>query len=216
MTKAYGIALKHCFGMQKKAVDVYMADTSGSRQKPISGSNVAPQARIGLATHENLAKMFQGSALDLVTARFEDAFYKSIKSIQVQGDWTYFPDLSQFLETHLGVAILEGLFGKLLIQQKDFAKDLFEYDRHVMNLARRFPYILAPRAHRAKKKVLKSIKSWHREAQKFENLVTDGSKGRTSTAWGTDAMRERHQMLSQIEGQDEDAIASADLALIWA
>lgn len=216
MTKAYGIALKHCFGMSKRSVDVYMTDTSGSRPKPIVGSNVPAQARIGLATHENLAIMLQGIGLEKVTARFEDAFYKSVGSIRLKKDWTYFPDLTQFLEMHLGVAILEALFGTLLIQQKDFLKDLFEYDHHVMDLARKFPFVLAPRAHRARKKVLSSIKNWHCQAERSESLESKESDDRKGMPWGTDAMKERHKILSQIEGQDEDAIASADLALIWA
>jgi hypothetical protein len=216
MTKAYGIALKHCFGMKEKAVDVYMADTSGSRQRPIAGSNVPSQARIGLATHENLATMFQGAGLDEATGRFEAKFLESVGTSQIGDKWSHFSDLTKFLEIHLGQAILEALFGTLLTQQKDFVEDIFEYDRHVMDLARKFPSLLAPRAHRARKKVLRSIKNWHSQCQAYERLENEKRDDATDTPWITDAMVERHRILSQIEGQDGDAVASADLALIWA
>jgi hypothetical protein len=217
MTKAYGIALKHCFGMKQKAADTYFNDTSGARLKPIPGSNVPITSRIGLPTHENLSHGLLGPGLDQVTIRFAREFQTQLQSCQITEDWSHFPDLVRFVENLVGGAVLRAMFGPLLLEQGDFLRDLFVYDRSVMDLARRLPVFLAPSAHRAKAKVLKGIKQWHRAAaaQYDPDYVSPFDDG-FEPAWGCAMMRDRQRMLLNIDNQDQDAVASADLALIWA
>ncbi|KAF2194764.1 cytochrome P450 [Zopfia rhizophila CBS 207.26] len=217
MTRAYGIALKHCFGMKQRAVNTYRYDTSGSRVKPIPGSNVLNSARIGLPTHENLSHGLLGAGLDQITLRFEKEFYDSMELPEVGGDWTYYPDFARFIEAQLGICVLKTLFGPLLVQQPKFVDDLFDFDRHVMDLARRLPFILAPKAHRARRRVLNGIKNWHRDAHALsEETSEDPRHDGSDIAWGTAMVKDRQKMLLDVDGQDEDAVISADLALIWA
>ena len=216
MTRAYGIALKHCFGMKSEAVEVYMSDTSGARQKPIPGSKVPDDARIGLLTHQNLSSIFSGTGLERITGRFEDAFKERLHNLPIGDGWNHFPDFTSFVETQIGAPILRALFGRRLLDQSGFLESLFVYDRHIMNLARRLPFLLAPRAYRARRRVLRSIKTWHQEVKQAEHADDAPYDKRKDSAWGSDTMRDRHRILSQITRQDADALASADLALIWA
>jgi hypothetical protein len=214
MTRAYGIVLKNCFGMQEEAVQVYTSDTSGSRSKPISGSQVAPSARIGHSTHEILTKSLLGQGLENSTKRFETAFYDSIDTLAIGDDWVSYPDLTAFMELTIGTPIVKSLFGSLLLQENMFIRDLFEYDKGVMHLATQLPFILAPKAHMAKWKMLRSIKRWHQRAGDYcaQNVGQEAK----DFAWGGDMMKQRQETLSKIDKQDSTAIASADLALIWA
>jgi len=51
VTLPYNIALRSCFGMDKMAASIYMKDASGSRSKPIPGSNILDDDRVGFKTY---------------------------------------------------------------------------------------------------------------------------------------------------------------------
>lgn len=214
MTRAYGIVLKSCFGMEEAAAQVYTSDDSGSRSKPIAGSQVAPSARIGYPTHEVLARGLQGQGLEDCTMRFETALYESVDGLTIGEDWVEYPDLAAFFEGTLGTPIIKALFGRLLLQEGTFVEDLFVYDRGAMHLATRIPFIFAPRAHMAKWKMLRLIKKWHLSARQY--CAKNPGQEAIEFAWGSNMMRERQETLSKVDNQDANAIASADLALIWA
>lgn len=217
VTLAYGIALKYCFGMAQKAVDVYIADTSGSQQKPIAGSNVPSQNRVSYLTHENLLKGLLGTGLAPATDRFESALTESLNLETIGQNWEYYPDFLEFHEDHVGAAVIRALFGPTLLSQNlDFVRDLWAYDKVVMSLAKRLPAFWIPNAYRLRDKLLSSIRKWHDFAK--ENFVNmNGSQHLDDDPlWGSEMIKHRHKMLLGIGNQDSDSVASTDLGFIWA
>lgn len=218
--------------MERKAVDVYISDTSGSRSRPIPGSNVPENKRVSYHTHENLVQGLLGAGLGPTTERIEEELFASLDSsvpsrrTQEKG-WTYKEDLTEFVEEHLGSAMLKALFGPLLLADSpDFNRDLWKYDKKIMSLAKRLPVVFIPEAYRLRNKLLDSIMRWHRLASRLSaatrgrrsNNGNDEDKGAgdADPFWGSTMMRERHEMLLGIGDQDLKSVASTDLGFIWA
>ncbi|KAL9605492.1 MAG: hypothetical protein Q9179_001298 [Wetmoreana sp. 5 TL-2023] len=215
--KGYAIALRYCFGMAKRSVKAYLADTSGSQLKPNPGSKVGDRGRISYHTHENLVKGLLEPGFISKSDRFEDILTESLSSLDIHNEWVDFPDLLDLLQGHVGSAVLKTIFGDhLLLQNPNFVRDLWEYDGVVMNLARRVPSLIIPSAYRLREKLLSSIKRWylfaktHSGERKIDPI--DGS----DPIWGSAMMRERHDMLVSLDYQDIDSVASTDLGFIWA
>ncbi|KAE8396125.1 cytochrome P450 [Aspergillus alliaceus] len=221
VTRAYAIALKSCFGMEQKAVDVYLTDTSGSSYRPIPGSQIPLNQRVCYRTHENLVQGLLGPGLGPTTERIEAALFASLdRAVPKSSEWVCGTDLSEFFEDHLGSAILQSLYGSLLISKNaDFNRNLWRYDKQIMTMAKRLPSWLTPEAYSLRDELLLSIMRWHQEATFLSETMTiseQASEGGADPYWGSAMMRERHKMLLSIEGQDLKSVASTDLGLIWA
>ncbi|KAL8847243.1 MAG: hypothetical protein Q9221_007699 [Calogaya cf. arnoldii] len=214
---AYGIALQHCFGMAKKPASVYFADTSGSRSKPIQGSNVQPKNRVMYRTHESLSQGLLGTGLAPASDRCKQRLAKTLESLCVSDEWVTYPDFLSFMEDKLGTAIVEAVFGSVLLSQNpDFIRDLWVFDDAAMGLAKRLPALCMPNAYRARRRLLHSIKEWHAYATKSSPREDTAPDGDIDSLWGSRMMRERNSMLLDVEVQDRDSVASTDLGLIWA
>ncbi|RAQ54737.1 cytochrome P450 monooxygenase [Aspergillus flavus] len=221
VTQAYGIALKHCFGMEQKAVDAYLADTSGSWHRPIPGSQTPWHGRVSYHTHENLVRGLLGAGLDPTMERIERLLLASLEgAVSRTSEWTYGMDLTEFFETHLGSAILQALYGPLLVtKNSDFNRNLWRYDKQIMRLAKRLPSWLIPEAYRLRDELLGAIMRWHQQATLLSETIPScerTSGGEADPYWGSAMMRERNKMLLSIEGQDARSVASTDLGFIWA
>ncbi|PYI05542.1 cytochrome P450 [Aspergillus sclerotiicarbonarius CBS 121057] len=221
VTRAYGLVLKHCFGMDQKAVVVYVSDTSGPRQRPIPGSKTPFNRRVSYHTHENLIQGLLGSGLGPTTERLDAALYASLdQAVPISPTWTYKEDLTQFFEDHLGTAMLQALYGPLLLaEHPDFNRKLWQYDKHIMALAKRLPAWLIPGSYRLRDELLRTIEKWHQRATELSTATPDRPKADPNEAdphWGSAMMRERNRMLLRIDGQDLQSVASTDLGFIWA
>ena len=218
VTKAYGIALKHCFGMAQKAVNSYHADTSGCQHKPIKGSYVQPQDRISYLTHENLLKGLLGTGLAPTSERFEKALTESLSSLSIGDEWVEFPNLVELFENHVGGSVIKAIFGSaLLSQDPNFVRDLWAYDKVVMNLARRVPKFWSPEPYRLRDKLLLCIKKWHALARAHsDRQESQVQREEAEPFWGSEMIKDRHKMLLGVKDQDYDSLASTDLGFIWA
>ncbi|EED13965.1 conserved hypothetical protein [Talaromyces stipitatus ATCC 10500] len=221
VTRAYGIVLKYCFGMDQNAVDVYVSDTSGSRHQPIPGSQTPSSRRVSYHTHENLVQGLLGSGLGPITYRMEASLLACLnKAVPNSPDWTYGEDLTTFFEEHLGTAILQTLFGPLLLSENpNFNRNLWQYDKQIMALAKRLPAWLIPGPYRLRDELIRAVMKWHQRATELSEASPENTLANESEVdayWGSAMMRERHQMLLKIEGQDLESVASTDLGLIWA
>lgn len=220
VTRSYRIALKYCFGMSDKALGVYLSDTSGSREKPIPGSNVPDSARVSYHTHKNLVEGLLGDGLDPTVKRIQETLFASLNGIAKSGEsqsdeWVYGEDLAKFFEQHLGSSILTSLFGPLLLADSpDFIQNLWDYDKRVIQLARRLPRFLIPKAYELRDKLIASIMRWHQLAAIIS--WSDANKDSGVSPWGSTMMCRRHAMLLKTDGQDLRSVASTDLGLIWA
>lgn len=204
--------------MDQRAVDVYLSDTSGSRARPIRGSNVRDNHRVSYHTHENLVQGLLGEGLTPTTERIQDALFASLDQVsKPEGEWTYVEDLTEFIEEHVGTAMLKALFGPLLLADSpDFNRDLWNYDKRIMSLAMRLPIFCIPGAYRLRNKLLNSIMRWHRLASQLSAAMHGPEKEDADLFWGSTMMRKRYEMLLKIEGQDLRSVASTDLGFIWA
>jgi len=218
VTRAYGYALRHCFGMSKAAAAAYDRDTSGSREKPIAGSRVGEHGRIGHVTHANLAQGLLVDGLEPMTGRFHAALSQALEACEIGQDWKHYDDLAAFFEDVLGRAVLESVFGPLLLQTNPtFVRDLFEYDKTVMDLARRVPWFLKPLPYRLRGVLVESVKRWHAAASSSSSSSVPEPDSSTAWAgWGSSMLQARYEKLMQCDSQDADSVASANFALLWA
>ncbi|KAI1074867.1 cytochrome P450 [Whalleya microplaca] len=217
VTRAYSLVLRQCFGMGQKSVNAYLADTSGSRQKPIPGSSPRLQDRISFMTHENLVSGLLKEGLGPASRRFEIQLARSLQAANIGDDWIEFADMAKFFELHLGSSLISTLFGEeLLAQHPNFIEDLWEYDKGVMNLARRLPWLWMPRTYKIRDKLLTSVEKWHSKVLACAGFSQVSDDPEADLLWGTKMVRERYPMLLGATGQDEKSVASTDLAFIWA
>lgn len=213
VTKAYGYALRHCFGMKQAAAAAYDRDTSGSREKPIAGSNVPEKGRIGHFTHANIAQGLLVDGLEPMTRGFQASLSQALEACEVDQEWKQYDDLATFFEDVLGRAVLESVFGPLLLQTNPtFVRDLFEYDKTVMDLARRVPWFIKPLPYRLRSIIVQSVKRWHAAA----TSMPDAEDSPSPSGWGSSMFKSRYEGLMRSDSQDADSVASTDFALLWA
>ncbi|KAM4054663.1 cytochrome p450 [Hirsutella rhossiliensis] len=217
VTRAYSLVLKQCFGMDQKAVAAYLADSSGSRHKPIPGSSPRPRERISFMTHENLVSGLLQNGLGPTTERFRTHLTTSLQASVTGQAWTEGPDLARFFEHHHGSALIRAVFGgEILHQNPDFVRDLWQYDKGVMSLARRLPWFCIPKTYRLREKLLAAVRRWHSDAPTGTTAAEAAGEPHRDPGWATGMMRERYTTLLGANGQDEASVASTDLAFIWA
>ncbi|KAI4288665.1 MAG: hypothetical protein L6R35_002068 [Caloplaca aegaea] len=214
---AYGIALKHCFGMSRKAAQTYFADTSGSRPRPIWRSNVQPRNRVMYRTHENLLQGLLGSGLAPATDRFEHYWTDHLFSLDISSHWVEYPDLLEFFEANLGKMVIQTIFGPAILSQSPgFVRDIWAFDQVVMSLAKRLPWICIPQAYIVRRRLFQYVKRWHIFAKASSPRAEDVREDDVNPFWGSKTIRERYEMLLDVESQDQDSVASTDLGFIWA
>ncbi|KAL9594944.1 MAG: hypothetical protein Q9219_006750 [cf. Caloplaca sp. 3 TL-2023] len=229
VSPAYGFALQHCFGMAGRAAQAYFRDTSGSRAKPIKGSAVLqPHDRVMHLTHENLSRgLLAPDGLAEVSSRFERYLTQALEALNVgEEDWVEEGDLLEFFEKIVGTALLQAIFGaELLRLNSSFVRDLWAFDRMVMGLAKRLPFVWIPRAYWLRRKLLQGVKKWHAVAEassiiaaldEGDERYTEEAEGEASDVWGTRMVRERYDMLLDVADQDRNSVAATDLGFIWA
>jgi hypothetical protein len=209
--------LKQLCGMSARAIDMYIADDSGSHHKPHPDSNVKQHNRIEFLTHENLVKGLSGPGLTPTFDRFTTLFTRELDNLDIGCGWLQMPDLMQFFQDHLTPPVFEALYGPTLLSSNPtFIQDIWQYDRAVQDLVRRLPRFWIPSGYQIRDKVLSSVKRWHLLARsKFDtsHIYADGDG---DPCWGSDLVRSRQKMLLGVDNMDSDSVASADLGLIWA
>ena len=78
------------------------------------------------------------------------------------------------------------------------------------------PWFLIPRAYRVRERLLAQIQNWYRYAREhYRYESVDAENSQFDPFWGSAMNRERQKMLLSIDGQDDAAVASTDLGLIW-
>lgn len=73
-----------------------------------------------------------------------------------------------------------------------------------------------PKAFSARESCLQTVKKWHRFANEYQKEASSESGDDADAIFGTKRFRERQDLFSKMEHINADAIASADLGLIWA
>ncbi|EUC41354.1 hypothetical protein COCMIDRAFT_106390 [Bipolaris oryzae ATCC 44560] len=212
----YTVGLRYIFGMHEKGIEAYTADDSGPYRKPHPFSNVEPQDRIDFLTHDSLLRGLTSHSMLRTFERFQTILKRNLDAEDIGDEWIEHSDLFAFFRNTVGKAVLESLFGpSLLAINPNFTRDLWEFDEQVVNLAKRLPRFLVPSAYRVRERLLAQIQNWYNYArQHFRDNNTDQDT-QWDPYWGSIMNRERQSMLLSISGQDDAAVASTDLGLIW-
>lgn len=214
---SYIFALKYFCGMSKKALLVYETDDSGPFPKPYPGSTVQPRNRVDYLIHQNMQRGLAGPGLLPTTKRFADVVTRRIHEVPVSNEWIEMPDFSRFIYDIVGVSIMEAVCGPSLLELNPaFANDFWNYDKNVPWLARALPHFIIPNAYRTQKRLLYQLKNWYAYARSHFSTSSIDEDGNGDPFWGSEMMRSRQEFLLQVDGQDDDSLASSDLGLIWA
>ena len=204
------------FGTSKDALEFYETDNSGVHPIPHSGTKVQPENRIHYLTHKTVTQLLAGKYLLSLAQSFQSILENRISNLEVTSGWTDMPDLLSFLQAHMFAAAVEGMCGPyLLALNPDFSEDFWSFDRYMPYILKGYPRILKPTAWRARDNCLKSVKKWHTFVKHHDDDTTQMANAQ-DPHYGTALMRARQDYFSKMRPMTADAIASADLGLIWA
>ncbi|KAE8167494.1 cytochrome P450 [Aspergillus tamarii] len=212
----YTVGLRYLFGMKDDQIETYAADDSGPYRKPHPNSNVLPHNRVDYLTHDSLLRGLSGAGLTPTFQRCQDIITSQISSLSIEDEWIKMPDLLQFFRDHVGRAVLQSLFGPLLLSVNPaFMECLWKFDAATPYLAKRLPRWLVPSAYSIRESLLDQIQNWYRHARVHfhESLIAEDGDG--DPCWGSRMIRERQQFLLAVDRQDDASLASTDLGLIW-
>ena len=126
------------------------------------------------------------------------------------------PDLLKFFRTVHGAALLQAVFGPSLLEiNPNFIEDAWKFDDSIPWLARMIPSFVNPKPHRMRQRVRDQLKKWYKYAREHftENSIYEDRDG--DPYWGSELIRYQQKMYLQANNYDDDALASADLALVW-
>ncbi|KAF2142291.1 uncharacterized protein K452DRAFT_326261 [Aplosporella prunicola CBS 121167] len=212
----YVHVLRHFFGMHERALATYQADNSGAFPQPFPGSNVPERNRVDRFTHQGFKQAFSGPALAPTTRRFTEDLVRRFDGLSFSNEWTEMPDLLEFFRTIHGAALLQAIFGPSLLKiNPTFIEDVWKFDDSVPWLARMIPSFIHPEPYRARQRVREQLKSWYKYARAnfTEDCVYEDGDG--DPFWGSELIRYQQKKYLQADNYDDDALASADLALVW-
>ncbi|PSN67991.1 cytochrome P450 [Corynespora cassiicola Philippines] len=216
---AFVFVLQHVFGMSEAALAPYRADDSGPFPRPHPKSGIEERNRVAYLVHRNMTTGMVGKGLGPARERLEGGVRRRVGEVLGGGSedgWVEREDLLRFVYEIVGLAVIEALCGPLLLEcNPTFVEDFWVYDAKVPFMARAVPRWVMPKAYRARETLLKQLKNWYTTARsrfKKEGLGSDGD----SSAWGSEMMRERQEVLLKVDGQDDASVAAIDLGFIWA
>ncbi|KAF2119899.1 cytochrome P450 [Lophiotrema nucula] len=212
----YVHVLKHFFGMHDRALATYRADDSGAFSKPFINSNVLERNRVDHFTHQGFKKAFTGPALAPTAQRFMQDLARRCEGLKISNEWTEMPDMVKFFRAVHGAALLQAIFGPSLLQiNPSFVEDVWKFDDSIPWLARVVPFFINPEPHRARNRVRDQLKKWYQYAREHftEDCVYEDGDG--DPYWGSELIRHQQKKYLQADNYDDDALASADLALVW-
>jgi hypothetical protein len=213
----YILTLKHLFGMEKKALSTYQADTSGPFPQPYPGSEVEPKNRVDRITHQFLLKGLTGPGLKPLIERTATSIRQKLERLPVSDEWVEYPDMLELFQEIVGSSIIESLAGPSLLKvNPTFLVDYWKFDSYVTWFARGVPSFLIPRGFAIRSSLLSQIREWYSYARSNFDESSIGKDGDFDPYWGSTLMRLRQKSLPKIENHDDAAHASTDLGLIWA
>lgn len=204
-------------------IGIYENDNSGIGPVPAPGTKVPSHLRIWHHQHRSLSKYLSGEHLHRLGARIIENLSAELARVNPHdpvdsGDWVAVPDFYHWWTRRMLAAALSGLCGPHLVGLNEgFVEDFWEYMSYWPTLSKFYPHALAPRAYRARRRVLDAIKRWHIHAHahsdcRDEDLNGDG----WDEYWGSTAFKVMHKWGLDTNQMDDDALASEGLLVITA
>lgn len=212
--------MRSVLGAPPRTISLYGDDNSGPFPTPFPGSNVKPENRIRShqmrAAHSFLAGSSNGIQL---SKRYTKLLRLGLSTSEIAiKDWAEYPDLYAFLRELMFAASTEALFGSELLRiVPSLNKDFWTYDHHFPTLLR-LPYRwLAPRAYKARDRMLENIRKWHAHAKAHSDYDRiEPQDPDWEPYFGTKYVRARQKFFHDIDLMDANGRAADDLGLIIA
>lgn len=202
--------------MAPKAVEMYSMDDSGIYTKARPGSAIKPSNRIDHLTHANFHKHLLGEGLVHIYHGFASSMIRRLPLLDIQAEWSFSPDLLEFWLPPMTSAMNEALAGPILeCVNPRFTDDLLAYYPYLHNLMKGIPNMLIPGARKLQKSLIRDVATWHAIARgRFQEGDIDTTTGRDPW-WGSAFMRERQNLLKQVDNWDADSLAASDFGIFW-
>lgn len=212
----HSFILIRIFGMNPKSANMYDKDNSGITAKPLPQSNVAHHNRVDFRLHEIVYKVLNGKYLTNLYRRWSTSLLTRLEQLPITDDWNELPDIMAFFLPPLTGALTEAVAGPILEKlNPNFIKDFIEFLPYFPNLVTGVSKWWLPRPYALQKSLLSDVKQWQDIARanfKSSDIDADGD---ADPWWGSACMRERHEFFLGVDNWDHDAIAAAELGLLW-
>lgn len=172
--------------------------------------------RIDHLTHEGFKSAFSGPGLAPMTQRYMSILEQKLDGLAFSTEWTDVPDLLHFFRIVHGAALLEVVFSLSLTKvNPTFLQDGWQFDNSVPLLARLVPSFLFPEPYRVRKSLHSQFEQWYVHTREgfSQSYISEGGDG--DPYWGSELIRNQQRMYLQVDDYDDDALAAADLALVW-
>lgn len=189
---------------------------------PLPGSTVPPHLRVWHHQHKTALRYLQGDSLKAHGARFIEYLSAELNNCSLPGpvhaEWVQIDDFYRWWTHRLFTAAIIALCGPHLVRlSPSFVEDFWGYIGHTPTISKFYPRFLAPRAYRARQRVLDAIKRWHVYAREHSDYRMNGPEDPDwDEYWGSKWMKVRQQWSQDSGEMDDDALASDDLAVITA
>ncbi|KAL9030671.1 MAG: hypothetical protein Q9196_001237 [Gyalolechia fulgens] len=210
------MVLKTLIGMLPSAVDMYTVDDSGIDTNPKRGSQVLPHNRVDYLTHASFHKHLLGKELSSIYRGFATSLAGRLPSLDIQEEWSRYPDLVGFWLPPMTAAMNEALAGPLIeCINPEFTNNLLKYYPFFHSMMKGVPRWLIPEAYKLRKSLIRDVATWQAIARgRFQETDIDPLTGRDPW-WGSAFMRERQGILQQVDHWGQDAMASSDFGIFW-
>lgn len=212
-------AVEHLFGTPKHLIaSLYGFDNTGLDYKPTPGSrNVEPHLRVHHIVYVQAHKYLIGSASKPLSQRLMTAIAGVMHDGGIGDDWLDLNDFFDFCRTKLLRASLDAMFGRQLVGlHPNFVEDFWAFDHCTLTLAKGLPRWMTPCSNRARRRCLESLKSWKVHIDGLAGADGEAKYDEFDPFFESEIIRQRHKAFDRMRPMNADAIASEDLAMVWA
>jgi hypothetical protein len=194
---------------------MYSQDDSGIHPKPVSTSSIAPHNRVDHNTHKTFMQIFSGDGLNTLFRRWHESFSRRLGNLQIADEWIESSDFEKFWMPSLVGSLNEAMVGPILESvNPTFTDDFIEFYPYAHSLMKGIAQLFMPRATALRESLMRDFRTWHSVARAgFRD--TDVEEDNTDRWWGLSAIRERQRLFTQVDGWDNDTLASLDFGLLW-
>lgn len=215
-TELHGFFFGLIFKMPKKATPLYAKDNSGFSAKPHPDSHVKPNNRIDYITHQVLKEFLRGPASVELAPRFAARMDTQLSAMTIGDSWVEYTDLLEFFELEMLRANLEVTYGSTLLQiHPNFCRDFWYFSHHLYGFYSPIAKWTSPGAHAARDRLLGALKHWQRLMLQAQEAEGYDQLSHSDAYWGPKEVQKWHARFLQMDGFDEDAVASLYLGIIW-
>lgn len=159
--------------MPKEDIQLFDDDKSGYQTIPAPGfENMDPSKRVHYGQRLEFVTYLQGHHLNKMTENFVSRLSRILQQeLSIAFDnWTYIPDLYEFMRRHLFRASVETTCGEHVFELcPTFYEDYWAYEDSISTLIKDIPRWWAPRAYESRDKMHNNLKTWQKHsAERFD------------------------------------------------